>query len=256
MGAEAPRRKLPKPVDHGPVVLYGGQHKGRLVEEPDPDGSMVLHERRADSYEHDRLFFEGVISSQLRRAGEMFLDLFERAGCGPRYGSGLRSDGPGGTGCKDLDSTAVAREELNRALAAIGRSSSRNLSAAGDVAWHVIGCGDTLPDYVARTAWRGRRVRLSDARAMLLAGLEKLAIHFDLLTVRDVQEETQRRVAVQVCDAVVALARMEAGELKAAGDTAGHKAMQKFIKTLERAFSPTPAQAPSAPAEAAPEAEE
>lgn len=256
MGAEAPRRKLPKPVDHGPVALYGGQHRGRLIEEPDPDGSLVLHERRADAYEHDRLFFEGAISSQLRRAGEMFLDLFERAGCGPRYGSGLRVDTPGGGGHADLDAAAVARQELNRALAAIGRTSSRNLSAAGDVAWHVIGCGDTLPDYVARTAWRGRRVRLSDARAMLLASLEKLAVHFDLLTVRDVQEETQRRVAVQVCDAVVALARMEAGELKAAGDTAGHKALLKFVKTLERAFSPTPAQAPSAPAEAAPEAEE
>jgi hypothetical protein len=151
------------------------RHRGRLqleqVREMDPDGHIVVHHRVVDTL--GRMLKAGTIDGAMHDAGREFQRSFALAQLDPlRAADLLRVPGNG----RQSDPGRVqqaARDRVHRALLALGGHDS----PAGSCAWHVLGCGRSVREWVLRQGWGGRPVRQEQAQGMLVAALGLLAAH-------------------------------------------------------------------------------
>ena len=164
---------------HIPPPQERGQHGKveRFAEQiADSDGAIGLPFRSIDILA--ALARRGVITSEMRAAGETFRDEFYRAQLGALRAADV-SRPPGGHQNPSGPSFAIqrARERLWDAIAAVGGM----VSDAGSCCWHVLGLEDTLKTWGENRAWRmsGRPINPHEARGILIAALGMLASHYE-----------------------------------------------------------------------------
>ena len=142
------------------------------VRETDPDGRIVVHHREIDTL--GRMLKAGTVSEAMAEAGWRFQRQFGLAQLDPLRAPDLcRIPGNGREADPD-DIGITAREQAHNALRALGGYDA----ALGSVPWHVLGCGCSLPEWTLRRAWGGRQVRQEEARGILIAALDLLALHY------------------------------------------------------------------------------
>lgn len=212
------------------VLVNNGRQAARLVRESDPDGLTALHAQVIDSYEHEKLFWSGRISGVLREAGDQYRRLFERAGAGPRYGSTLTASAGGGR--RDAFGEADAADKLRRVMAHLGDG------GGSDVAWHVIGCGDSIHDYATRRAWKGRHMLVTEARNILIAVLGRLALYFGLTTPANIAADAARQAHTEAVGHAVTVLEALAANARAAGQRAAAKALREAIEAVKASAQP------------------
>ncbi|HEV2099440.1 MAG TPA: DUF6456 domain-containing protein [Stellaceae bacterium] len=118
----------------------------------------------------------GVITSQMRQAGEDFRNTFRRASLDPLKSQNLlraRAGNPDGPSFGAI----AARERVWHALTAVGGIGS----AGGSCLWHVVGGELSLKEWALSTGWSGRRVSQEAASGILISALGTLAQHFHLI---------------------------------------------------------------------------
>lgn len=211
------------------VQVYNGRRAARLVRESDPDGLTTFHAQVIDGYEHERLFWSGKISAPLREAGDQFRVLFDRAGSGPRYGSTLTASGGGGR--RDMFGETEAADKLRRVMAHLGDG------GGSDVAWHVVGCGDSLDDYAARRSWRGRRMGVAEAKNILIAVLGRLALYFGLTTPASIASDAARRAHTDAMDKAVTILETLAADARARGQRTAAKALRDAAHAVKNGIA-------------------
>ena len=84
--------------------------------------------------------------------------------------------GPVSAPVRITDRTLAARENVYRAMDALGGPSS----PAGSCVWHVVGCELSIREWALRHGWNGRRIGHSQAQGILVAALGLLAKHYGL----------------------------------------------------------------------------
>jgi hypothetical protein len=144
------------------------------VREIDPEGRIVVHHRVVNTL--GRMLKAGTITEALAEAGRKFerqfglaqLDTLRASDMARIPGNGREAD-PG-------DISLAAREQVHRALRALGGLDA----AAGSAAWHVLGCGCSLREWTLRRGWNGRQLRPEQATGVLIAALDLLSLHYGM----------------------------------------------------------------------------
>lgn len=156
------------------------QHGGfsEPIREADPEtGSPVQHRRAVDTL--GQMLANGTITQEMHDAGAVFRRQFRVAALDQlRAVSLLRV--PGGSGDSLTDRQIGAREQVARAMAALGGFES----AAGSCVWHVVGLECSVREWALRQGWGGRNVGHAQAQGMLIAALGVLAAVYGLVPAR------------------------------------------------------------------------
>ena len=142
------------------------------VRETDPDGRIVVHHRVVDTL--GRMLKAGTITEPMEEAGRKFERQFIMAQLDPLRAPDLARIPGNGREADPGDISLAAREQVHRALRALGGHDA----ALGSVAWHVLGCGCSLREWTMRQGWAGRQVRQEEARGILIAALDLLTVHY------------------------------------------------------------------------------
>ena len=144
------------------------------VRETDPDGRIVMHHRVVDTL--GRMLKAGTITEPMAEAGRKFGRHFALAQLDPLRAPDMARIPGNGREADPGDISLAAREQVHRALRALGGHDG----AMGSVVWHVLGCGCSVREWVLRRTWGGRQVRQEEARGILIAALDLLAVHYGL----------------------------------------------------------------------------
>lgn len=212
----------------GRVSLNNGQAEGILYRESDPNGHMVVHARRHETYPHERMFAKGHIAVELMRAGERFRQDYEAAhlAANPPAVNLLKAGGSGPGTMSDHE--LAAKQRVKAALTALGRD-----TLTSSVIQHCVGEGTSLTDWAMRLSWGGKaRMDKNRASGLLTAGLERLAVHYGEIGLRQVREAASRRTRQQAARDIVAILRM--GHAHATPD--GRTALEDLEGAINRAF--------------------
>jgi hypothetical protein len=145
------------------------------VRETDPDGKIVVHHRVVDTL--GRMLKAGTITGPMAEAGRKFGRQFILAQLDPLRAPDVRRVPGNGREADPGDTSLAAREQVHRALRALGGDHA----ALGSVAWHVLGCGCSLREWTLRQGWNGRQLRSEQATGVLIAALDLLAGHYGLM---------------------------------------------------------------------------
>ena len=144
------------------------------VRETDPEGRIVVHHRVVDTL--GRMLKAGTITEPMAEAGRKFGRQFTLAQLDPLRAPDIARIPGNGREADPGDISIAAWEQVHRAMRALG-----GLDAAlGSVAWHVLGCGCSLREWVLRQGWNGRQLRSEQATAVLIAALDLLAVHYGM----------------------------------------------------------------------------
>jgi hypothetical protein len=220
----------------GPVILPGGG-AGELVREAGPDGEVVVHAYRRDAAAHDRMLRAGSISRELHRAAETFRADFELGRHMSRFARMDLYRTPGGSGDEISHTVVASRQRLRDALAALGGQRDGSTLSA-DLAWLVIGEGQTLEQFAHRYRWLGRAMSEARAGGALIGVLERLALHYGILQPANIRHDSHAQGFVAGLGMAAAIlikqaaggqrrrgkARSEAEVLQAAADAIRHYA--------------------------------
>jgi len=169
-----PREDLSKPskwrLQHGPL--------GEPVREADPEtGLPVVHRRTVDTL--GLMLANGTITQEMHDAGAVFRRQFRVAALDQLRAMPLLRL-PGGSGDSLTDRQIEAREQVARAMAALGGFDS----AAGSCVWHVVGLECSVREWALRQGWGGRNVGHAQAQGILIAALGVLAAVYGLVPAR------------------------------------------------------------------------
>lgn len=184
------KRRKPPPADAlGEVVLYEGQGVAEMVREADPEGTVVVHARRRDATVCDRMLRSGSITRQMHEASERFRTDFERGRLIGRYGSVRIGEGGGRGGVSEESFTTVAaRQRVNHALRSLGAAEGMTQR----VIWSVVGEQQTLDEFAQRLRWAGLSMDPSKASGLLIGGLERLAVHYGIISHGDLHGRSRQ----------------------------------------------------------------
>lgn len=158
------------------VAIYGGRHRADLISDSDPGGRPVQHLRMRDQWPLDRMRANRTIDDGAYAAGTRFRDAFDRAslhGVAAMDPGKPVVDGGGALWEGMADNTVGAREQVRRAMRACG-------PLGGDIAWHVLGMGETVADWVMRQRGAGSLMDKDRAIGVLLAALSSLVEHYGI----------------------------------------------------------------------------
>ena len=144
------------------------------VRETDPEGKIVLHHRVVDTL--GRMLKAGTISEPMAEAGRAFQRHFILAQLDPLRAPDVRRVPGNGREADPGDTSLAAREQVHRALRALGGQDA----ALGSVAWHVLGAGCSLREWTLRQSWNGRQLRPEQATGVLIAALDLLSLHYGM----------------------------------------------------------------------------
>ena len=144
------------------------------VRETDPDGRIVLHHRVVDTL--GRMLKAGTITEPMAEAGRKFERQFILAQLDPLRAPDIARIPGNGREADPGDTSLAAREQVHRALRALGGHDA----GLGSVAWHVLGCGCSLREWTLRQGWNGRQLRPEQATGVLIAALDLLAVHYGM----------------------------------------------------------------------------
>ena len=183
------------------VELYGGQASGELVTASDPDtGITVEHAIRRDLTVADRLLKNGSLGAEngegrlYHQAAERFRQDFERAQLTGFVGAADLMRGGGGGPQEIEDSVVGARERVRYALGSLGFApgTSRG-SQVGKAAWWVLGCQETLEQFSNRMRTGGSLMNVSKASGLVIAAIERLALHYGIVAVSNIDQLERSR---------------------------------------------------------------
>ena len=153
-------------LQHGPISA-----PERIA---DPETGVPVAVRRAiDTL--GQMLDNGSITPEMHEAGQAFRAAFRLAALDPLKARSLVWM-PRTTGERITDRTLAARENVYRAMDALGGPSS----PAGSCVWHVVGCELSIREWAIRHGWNGRRIGHSQAQGILVAALGILAKHYGL----------------------------------------------------------------------------
>ena len=144
------------------------------VREVDPDGRIVVHHRVVDTL--GRMLKAGTITDHMAEAGRKFERQFILAQLDPLRAPDVRRVPGNGREADPGDTSLAAREQVHRALRALGGYDG----AMGSVVWHVLGAGCSLREWTLRQGWNGRQLRPEQATGVLIAALDLLAVHYGM----------------------------------------------------------------------------
>lgn len=213
----------------GRVVLNNGRAEGTLYRETDPEGHMVVHARRHEMYPHERMFSRGHITVELMRSGERFRQDYEAAhlAANPPAVNLLKAGGGGPNEMSDHE--LAAKQRIKAALTALGRD-----TLTASVVQHCCGEGTSLTDWAIRLSWGGRgTMDKNRASGLLVAGLERLAVHYGELSLQNVRESATKRTRQQAARDVLTLMDIMAGTR----DIYCLETLQALRDEIHRAFS-------------------
>ena len=145
------------------------------VRETDPDGRIVVHHRVVDTL--GRMLKAGTITEPMAEAGRKFGRQFTLAQLDPLRAPDIRRVPGNGREANPGDISLAAREQVHRALRALGGHDT----ALGSVAWHVLGTECSLREWTVRQGWNGRQLRPEQATGVLIAALDLLAGHYGMV---------------------------------------------------------------------------
>lgn len=212
----------------GTTKLNNGQVEATLYRESDPEGHMVVHARRHETYPHERMFAKGHIAVELMRAGERFRQDYETAhlAANPPAVNLLKASG-GGKG-EMSDHELAAKQRIKAAITALGRD-----TLTASVIQHCVGEGTTLTDWSVRLSWGGGpRMDKNRASGLLTAGLERLAVHYGELSIRGVREEATRRTRRQAALDILTLLDIQHRQ----APPVGQQALEALALDIARTF--------------------
>jgi hypothetical protein len=145
-------------LQHGPV--------GEPVREADPEtGLPVVHRRTVDTL--GQMLANGTITQEMHDAGAVFRRQFRIAALDQLRAVPLIRMPGGGSGDSLTDRQVAARDQVARAMKALGGFES----AAGSCIWHVVGLECSVREWAQRQGWGGRCVGHAQAQGMLVAAL-------------------------------------------------------------------------------------
>lgn len=202
------------------IPINNGQDRANLMREVDPKGAIVVHAVKKSSYVHDRLHALGRITNEQYDAAERFRKDFERANLSGRFSTIDLFRSAGGTSGHMSDSVAEARARVNAALDQLGmRKSGKSMSQS--CMWFVVGCGDTIESWSLRIRNSGENMSEGKATGYLDGALEKLAVHYGIVNIRDIKEQAstlaEKRGSMRTIDHVISLV-----QISAVGDAKDH----------------------------------
>jgi hypothetical protein len=119
-----------------------------------------------------RLERHGDIGRRERSAGELFAELFARAGMEPLRAADMGQRTPSSPTIPH--GAERARRQIHAALDALGGLGS----PCGSCAWFILGLELTMAEWARRQEWSGKPIRPEVAKGVLLATLGSLARHF------------------------------------------------------------------------------
>ena len=168
-------RKQGKRADRGGVVdaiKLPGNRRAELLRESDPDGRPVAHARTVDTLA--RMRKSGTITPSMFDAAGEFRVRFTIAALDAMPTMSLVRISGGGRAATLTDRQVAARENVHRAMAALGGMNS----PAGSCVWHVVGLEHSIRAWAMGRGWGGRPVGHGPAQGILVAGLGLLAAHY------------------------------------------------------------------------------
>jgi hypothetical protein len=167
----ARRRKTERKTEvFGEVKVYAGRHKADLMRMEDPDGhGVIVVQRVNDGSTLERWRKAGRISDAQYLAGKDYERDFYSARLNAKYTQQRLESVRGGQ--QDPEWLYRAKERFAAVCGALG-------ALEGDVAWFVLGEGLSLRDYALRCRNAGRPMHRQTAGGLLLAALERLAVHY------------------------------------------------------------------------------
>src|SRR5260370_1165017 len=105
-----------------------------------------------------------------------------------------RADAGGGGQGEISDFVVAARERVRAALVSLGFAVGTDRGSwTGKAAWWVLGCGQTLEEFSARMRWGGVPMHVQKAAGLVIAALDRLALHYGIIGVRAVEQNQLRR---------------------------------------------------------------
>jgi hypothetical protein len=146
------------------------------VQQVDPEGRKVTLHRVVDTI--GKMQRSGTITEPMAEAGRKFGRQFILAQLDPLRAPDIARIPGNGREADPGDISLAAREQVHRALRALGGLDA----AAGSAAWHVLGCGCSLREWTLRRAWSGKPLRQEQATGVLFSALDLLAGHYGLKT--------------------------------------------------------------------------
>ncbi len=144
------------------------------VREIDPEGRKVTLHRVVDTI--GKMQRAGTITEPMAEAGRKFERQFIIANLDPLRAPDMARIPGNGREADPGDISLAAREQVNRAMRALGGYDG----AMGSVVWHVLGCGCSLREWTLRRAWGGRQLRPEQATGVLIAALDLLSLHYGM----------------------------------------------------------------------------
>lgn len=127
----------------------------------------------------------GALTRDQHAAAIRFEDDFHAAGLMPHYAS-IDPNRAGGRGVNETPQRMIdASRRVTQALSTLGGSDTTGYA----VIWYCVGCGYSVPDYVARARAVNGRMDKSKAIGALQVALDVLAAHYGIT------RQAQRRVA-------------------------------------------------------------
>ena len=218
----------------GFVPLYAGKHVGELVAEADPDGRVTVHAYRRDGTVYDRLLHRGTITKKLHQAAEQFRGDFERAKLTGHFGTpDLLRESRGGR-AEMSDAIVAARQRCHQALQAVGYG-HRHAGLMARAIWWLCGECETLDQFAWRVRAQAQTMNADKASGLLIAGLEALALYYDIADHAEVRAAANVRAEIRAQEAAaIRLRDMATLERTPDGRKALQRAAAAFTDTAER----------------------
>ena len=198
------KKTAPKPYTGEAKVLraraiYGGKGEAEMIREADPDGIAVEHMIRRDASVADRLYRSGSLGSgetgrRKHEAAERFRADFERAQLAGFVAAADLMRSGGDSNREISDSVVAARQRIRFALGSLGFApGAGNGSMTGKAAWWVLGVQLTLEEFALRMRTSGSLMDRNKASGLVIAAIERLAIHYGLVDVRSLDNAERSR---------------------------------------------------------------
>lgn len=216
------------------VPLYEGRGVGEIIRETAPDGRIVSHAYRRDASVADRLLRAGTIDADQHGAAERFRTDFELGALMGHFGTvkidGGGRGGRGGGGSRHITEIMVAaRQRVTHATAALGGFGALTARAI----WHCCGEQETLGAFAERIRWGGGSMNEHKAAGLLIAGLERLTIHYGIVSPRDLRDGEFLRGYRTAYDRIAGYA----DEFAATQGDDGKRAVACFARNIRRVLT-------------------
>jgi len=186
-------RKAPAKENLAEVDILNGQEKADLIRDTDPDGLIVEHRIKRGNYVHERLYNngKGSLEKELYLAAENFRMNFERGHMAGQFAK-LNMFRAKVSRFEITDNVVAARTNVIRALDQLGHNKDGSLNLSSSIVWFVVGEGHSLEEWTTRIRWNGKPMDSKKATGVLIAVLERLALHYGLIQVSAIKDRVGR----------------------------------------------------------------